>query len=168
MRPRRRRRMVILRTRMDAITTGTRTDTDVISCATATVITTMAARLSRCLLWPALVLRWALSWQPGMPAHSRPLSGPLAAAMMPAHALGRGPFVATRHACACPRSGPLAAGIRGLHSASASALDCNASGFAVVAPSATPASSRPGQRLPQQGKARRLRLAVFPQLRLQS
>ena len=79
-----------------------------------------------------------------------------------AHALGQGPFVATRHACACPPSGPLAAGIWGLHSASASALGCNASGFAVVAPSATPASSRPGQRLPQRGKARRSQLAVLP------
>ena len=60
-RPRRRRRMVILRTRMDAITTairtGTRMDTDVITRTTATVIATMATHLSRCLLWPALVLR---------------------------------------------------------------------------------------------------------------
>ena len=41
---------------------------------------TMAMRrLLRRLLWPALVLRQALSRQLGMPAHSCPLSGPLAA-----------------------------------------------------------------------------------------
>lgn len=59
-------------------------------------------------------------------------------------------------------SGPLAAGILGLRSTSAFALGCNASGFAVVTRSATPASSRPGQWPPQRGKAQRLRLAVFP------
>jgi hypothetical protein len=103
-----------------------------------------------------------------MPAHGAICAGPLAAAMMPAHTLGRGPFVVARHACACPPSGPLTAGIWGLRSASASALGCNASGFAVVAPSATPASSRPGQQLPQWGKAGRLRLAVLPRLQPRS
>jgi hypothetical protein len=51
---------------------------------------------------------------------------------------------------------------------SVSALGCNASRFAVVASSATPASSRPGQRLPQRGKARRFQLAVLHQLRPRS
>jgi hypothetical protein len=60
------------------------------------------------------------------------------------HALSWGPFMATRHACVCPRSGPLVVEIWGLHSALASALGCNALGFAVMAPSATLASSRPG------------------------
>jgi hypothetical protein len=82
--------------------------------------------------------------------------------------LGRGPFVAARHACACPPSGPLAASIWSLRSASASALGCNASDFAVVAPSATPASSRPGQWLPRRGKVRRLQLVVLPRLRPRS
>jgi hypothetical protein len=46
-----------------------------------------------------------------MPAHGAVCAGPLPAAMMPAHALGWGPFVVARHACACPPSGPFTAGI---------------------------------------------------------
>jgi len=72
--PRRRRRMVILCTRTDAITMGICTGT----CMDTDVIATMATRLSRHLPWPTLILRWALSWQPGMPVNSCPLSGPLA------------------------------------------------------------------------------------------
>jgi hypothetical protein len=53
----------------------------------------------------------ALSPQRVMPAHGTICAGLLAAAMMLVHALGRGPFVVARHACTCPPSGPLAAGI---------------------------------------------------------
>ncbi len=96
-----------------------------------------------------------------MPAHAI-CAGPLTMAMMLAHALCWGPLMAARHACICPLLGPLTVGISGLHPTSASALGCNASGFAVMAPLATPASSRPGQQLPQRGKAGRLQLTVLP------
>src|SRR5712671_3737253 len=77
----------------------------------------MATRLSQLLLWPTLILRQALSWQPGMPVHSHPLLGPLVTVsnactchlcgsschgMMLAHALCWGPLVAARHACMLP------------------------------------------------------------------
>jgi hypothetical protein len=100
-------------------------------------------------------------------AHPHPLMGTLMAAR---HACALMPSVGpSRHgddAGTCPWSGPLVPGIQGLHPTSASALGCNASGFAVVAPSAIPVSSRPGQWLPQWEKAWHLWLAVLSQLRL--
>jgi hypothetical protein len=160
------RRMVILCTPIDVITTGirmgTRIDTDMITRITATAIVTMAMHLLQRLLWPALVFRWALSRQPGMPVHAI-CAGPLVMAMMPVHALCRGPLVAARHT-AHTLYRALATGISGWPSASPSALGCNALGFAVVAPSAMPASSRPGQWLLSRGKGWDLRLAVLPQL----
>jgi hypothetical protein len=141
---------------------GTHMDTDVITCTTATAIATTAMCLSRRLLWPALVFRWALSQQPGMPVHAI-YAGPLVTAMMLVHALCQGPLMAARHtAHALCRA--LAMGISGWPSASPSSLGCNALGFAVVAPSAMPASLRPGQRLLSGGKGQHLRLAVLPQL----
>jgi hypothetical protein len=74
----------------------TRMDMNMITCTTATVIVTMAMHLSQCLLWPALVLRWALLQQPGMPVHAI-CAGPLVTAMMLAHARCQGPLVAARH-----------------------------------------------------------------------
>src|SRR6266851_1650719 len=93
-----RHRLVILCTHTDAIIMGirmgTHTNTDTI---TATAIMTMATCLLRRLLWPALVLRWALSWKPGMPVHAI-CADPLITAMMPVHALCQGPLMAARHA----------------------------------------------------------------------
>jgi hypothetical protein len=106
-----------------------------------------------------------------MPALARPRP-PMGTLVAARHAGALTPSVGPSchgdDAGACPRSGPLAPGIRGLHPTSASALGCDASGFAVVAPSAIPVSSRPGQWLPQWGKARHLWLAVLSRLRLRS
>ena len=109
---------------------------------------------------PHTLCRALSPWQV-MPVHAI-CAGPFMAAMMLAHGPCRGPLAAARHVCPRPLSGPLTAGIQGLRATSASALGCNASGFAVVAPSATPVSLRPGQRLPQRGKMQHLRLAVRP------
>jgi len=105
-------------------------------------------------------------------AHPRPPMGTLVAARDQSYPLcpladaaacpRQGLFVAARHACTCPWLGPLTVGIWGLCTTSAEPLPCNALGFAVMAPSATPASSRPGQQLPQQGNAGRLWLTVLP------
>ena len=72
-----------------------------------------------------------------------------------------GPFVAARHA-AHALCHALTTGISGQCSSSASALGCNALGFAVMGPLAMPASSTPGQQLPQWGKVWCLQLAVLP------